>query len=46
LLADFLPLDLARVAATTLAGEFPPLRRYVMQQGLGPSSVLPRSMRT
>jgi 2-octaprenyl-6-methoxyphenol hydroxylase len=45
LLADFLPLDLARAAAMTLAGEIPSLRRYVMQQGLGPTSVLPRSMR-
>ena len=44
LLADFLPLGLARAAGVALVERFGPLRRYIMRQGLGPSWRLPRVM--
>jgi 2-octaprenyl-6-methoxyphenol hydroxylase len=45
LLLDFLPLNVARAAGVTIIGQLKPLRRYIMQQGLEPSSHLPRAMR-
>ena len=45
LLVDFLPLNLARAAGVAIVGQLKPLRRYIMQQGLEPSSHLPRAMR-
>ncbi len=44
LLADFLPLGLARAAGIAMIERFGPLRRYIMRQGLGPSWRLPRVM--
>lgn len=44
LLAGFMPLDAARAVGLELLARFGPLRRYVMQQGLGPVSSLPKVM--
>jgi 2-octaprenyl-6-methoxyphenol hydroxylase len=44
LLAGFLPLDGARALGLSLLESFAPLRRFVMQRGLAPSS-LPFAMR-
>jgi 2-octaprenyl-6-methoxyphenol hydroxylase len=45
LLAGFVPFDVARAAGLEVLARFGPLRRYVMQQGLGPLSSLPKVMR-
>ena len=45
LLADLLPLDLVRGAGLALLGAVGPLRKLVMQQGLGPSGPLPPLLR-
>jgi 2-octaprenyl-6-methoxyphenol hydroxylase len=45
LLSELLPATLARVAALTAATAIPPLRKFVMQQGLTPSLNVPFAMR-
>ena len=45
LLADSLPLNLARVAGLTLVNYVPALRAQAMREGLSPSSGLPFAMR-
>jgi 2-octaprenyl-6-methoxyphenol hydroxylase len=45
LLSELLPATLARVAALTAATAIPPLRKFVMKQGLTPSQNVPFAMR-
>jgi 2-octaprenyl-6-methoxyphenol hydroxylase len=45
LLADFLPLSIARSAGSSLLAQISPLRRFIMQKGLEPALHLPRAMR-
>jgi 2-octaprenyl-6-methoxyphenol hydroxylase len=45
LLAAKLPLDIGRVAGLSLVRMLPPLRNWIMREGLSPSSDLPAAMR-
>ncbi len=45
LLSELLPATLARVASLTLASTIPPLRMFVMKQGLMPTQDIPFAMR-
>jgi 2-octaprenyl-6-methoxyphenol hydroxylase len=45
LLADLLPVDMARGLAAHLAMAFPPVRRFLMREGMGLAGPLPSSMR-
>jgi 2-octaprenyl-6-methoxyphenol hydroxylase len=45
LLSDFLPVQAIRGLGAHLLSSIPPLRRYVVDQGLGLSAALPRLMR-
>jgi len=45
LLAATLPLDLGRVAGLTLVNSLQPLRKWIMREGLSPSTNLPFAMR-
>jgi 2-octaprenyl-6-methoxyphenol hydroxylase len=46
LLADMLPVDMARGLAAHLAAGFAPLRRFLMQEGMGLAGPLPSLMRS
>lgn len=45
LLSGFLPLELSRVAGLVMVNSLSPLRKWVMKEGLSPSSNLPYAMR-
>src|SRR5262249_55648495 len=45
LLADLLPVDMLRALAAHLAVSFAPLRRFLMQEGMGLAGPLPSLMR-
>ncbi len=45
LLSAVLPLDLGRVAGLTLVNSLQPLRKWIMREGLSPSTNLPFAMR-
>lgn len=45
LLADFLPANVMRSASLAIAARLPPLRSFIMRQGLEPSFHVPMAMR-
>ncbi|MBI3672525.1 MAG: FAD-dependent monooxygenase, partial [Rhizobiales bacterium] len=45
LLSGLMPLEVGRAIALEMISRFGPLRRFVMRQGLGPQTLLPRAMR-